>query len=330
MKYIYSRVQISPLQHRLLSLSSQRRLSSLSQRRLSSLQRRLSSSSSSLQRRLSSSSSSSLQRRLLSSLFTYKNIQPRKNIQPQTKIKPQFINNNFDPRFEFKLQSWGETPVGNSDTSWPKEMGPVLVVSIRPERMKQFSNRMGSWMQHMRRFPATDGRTINATQWVRSRKANSMMTSGRLGCYDSHVRIWETISQSHFEVVTVLEDDVDWTYDRNIVKQLKQSFQKLKNNKWDFLAWGHGPWANEKNTPTNIENWHQPGTCQGFFAYTITRKFAQELLQHCRPYRGPAIDKWFYDSFIKSKACEPFVVLTAEPSLCWVVPVESDTMKRNM
>ena len=205
-------------------------------------------------------------------------------------------------------------------------MGPVLVVSIRPERMAKFSQRMGPWMKHMRRFPATDGRLIDRRKWVSTKKViQSNMTPGRMGCYDSHVRIWETIAQSPHSVVTVLEDDVDWEYSnaKILLSRMAQYFSELKTIQWDWLAWGHGPWAFGKNHPiSNLEHWRKPGTCQGFFAYTLTRSMAQKLLTKCYPYKGPAVDKWFYDNFIHQVSVNVF---TAEPRLCWVLPVVSDT-----
>jgi GR25 family glycosyltransferase involved in LPS biosynthesis len=185
---------------------------------------------------------------------------------------------------------------------------------------------MGPWMKHMRRFPATDGRLIDKRKWALTKKVvNSNMTPGRMGCYDSHVRIWESIARSPHPVVTVLEDDVDWEYSnaKNILNLMAQYFSELKTIQWDWLAWGHGPWAFGKNHPIpNLNHWRKPGTCQGFFAYTLTRSMAQKLLTKCYPYKGPAVDKWFYDDFIRQV---PVNVFTAEPRLCWVVPVKSDT-----
>lgn len=241
---------------------------------------------------------------------------------------------SFDPSHEFGLsQNWGETPTGTSPTDWPQGMGPVLVISIRPERMNKFAQRMGPWMKHMKRFPSTDGRTINIRHWVSSRKVlYSKMSPGRMGCYDSHVRIWETIARSQYPVVTVLEDDVDLDYAQSsqLCSKINQSLQELNCNHvlWDFLCWGHGPWAFGKNIPfQGLSMWRKPGMCQGFFAYTLTRSMAQKLVTQCRPYKGTAVDKWFYDDFIKKNAV---TVLSLEPGICWVVTGESDTGVKRM
>jgi GR25 family glycosyltransferase involved in LPS biosynthesis len=251
---------------------------------------------------------------------------------PVAKPAIPIFNNNY----EFRTQSWGTRPstsLATWETSmpgspWPVEMGPVLVISIRPERMNNFATRMGPWMIHMRRFPATDGRQINTKQWASSGKVVQRgMTAGRMGCYDSHVRIWEAIASSPHEVVTVLEDDVDWSYSAgvSILSKMKECFKEIKNVKWDFLSWGHGPWAFGKNQLSGLQNWRKPGTCQGFFAYTLTRDFAKCLIQHCKPYKASAVDKWFFDSFIQT---QQFTVLCCEPRLCWVVDIVSDTEKK--
>lgn len=268
-----------------------------------------------------------------SSIIRNKSISPtyRRNNSP-------IIDRSFSKQYEFSNVGWGEAPtmsIFNRQASsnkpmcldWPKELGPVLVLSIRPERMKRFEQRMGLWMKHMRRFPATDGRLINPKRWHRERRVMSPnMAPGRLGCYDTHVRIWETIAKSQFSVVTVLEDDVDFDYYKNgqqIISQLKERLDDVKQVNWEFLAWGHGPWAFGKNAYVpGLKYWKTPGTCQGFFAYTLTRELALKLIQQCRPFKGPAVDKWFYDDFIRRNHIK---ALTVEPRLCWVVDVISDT-----
>ena len=253
------------------------------------------------------------------------------------------IDRSFSNQYEFSTVGWGETPTTSifdrqtssnesSSSDWPKELGPVLVLSIRPERMKKFEQRMGPWMKHMRRFPATDGRLIDPRRWHRDRRVvASNMAPGRLGCYDTHVRIWETIANSQHPIVTVLEDDVDFNYHANghrLISKMKDLLEDAKHTNWEFLAWGHGPWAFGKNTSVpGMKYWKSPGTCQGFFAYTLTRDLARKLVQQCRPYKGPAVDKWFYDDFIKRNHIK---ALTAEPRLCWVVDVISDTDTNKM
>jgi GR25 family glycosyltransferase involved in LPS biosynthesis len=255
----------------------------------------------------------------------------------------QIIDRSFSKQYEFSTVGWGEAPTTSilnrttlsnepSSLDWPKELGPVLVLSIRPERMKKFEQRMGPWMKHMRRFPATDGRLIDPKRWYRERRVVAPnMAPGRLGCYDTHVRIWETIANSQHPIVTVLEDDVDFDYYRNghqLMSQMKERIEDVKHVNWEFLAWGHGPWAFGKNTSVpGMKYWKTPGTCQGFFAYTLTRDLARKLVQRCRPYKGPAVDKWFYDDFIKRNHIK---ALTAEPRLCWVVDVVSDTNTKKM
>jgi len=260
------------------------------------------------------------------SLTSHHKINTSRVLRPHRSSSLRSPQPSFDPSHEFGgSQQWGDVPTGTSPTDWPQGMGPVLVISIRPERMNKFAQRMGPWMKHMKRFPATDGRTINTRQWVASRKVlYTKMTPGQMGCYDSHVRIWETIARSPHSVVTVLEDDVDWCTS-NVCAKINQSLEELKRThvSWDWLCWGHGPWAFDKNSPVQgLSMWRKPGMCQGFFAYTLTRSMAQKLVSQCRPYKGPAVDKWFYDEFVKKNNVN---ALCIEPRLCWVVSGESDT-----
>ena len=260
----------------------------------------------------------------------------RSTTQKRTRSQPA-TRENFDSRYEYNVNGWGERPTESiftlqnlATTAWPLEMGPVLVVSIRSARMGNFVQRMGPWMKHMRRFPATDGRLIQPAKWISTRKVLHSMNAGRMGCYDSHVRIWETIANGPHDVVTVLEDDVDFCYNNatQFLSQLQLYFKELKDNEiqWDGLCWGHGPWAFDKNRPINgLAHWRTPGTCQGFFAYTISRKLAQLLVTKCYPYKNVAVDKWFFDDFVPQTGAK---ILCAEPRLCWVVDVKSDTNVR--
>jgi GR25 family glycosyltransferase involved in LPS biosynthesis len=248
-------------------------------------------------------------------------------------IKPEI----FETRYEFEKTGWGEIPTSsilNTSTQdyklWPRELGPVLVLSIRRNRFDGFVKRMGPWMTHMKRFNCTDGRFINPSEWLRNKQITQMLSAGRIGCYDSHVKIWKTIAQGPHEVVTVFEDDVDFSWGeksdhfyncvRNGLKELIE-----KNVQWDFLSWGYGPQAINKNVPiVELKYWKTPNICQGFFAYTLTRKMANLLIQKCFPYKDSAVDMWFYWNFVKRN---PVKVLCLEPPLCFVINGPSETTK---
>ena len=242
----------------------------------------------------------------------------------------------FDPQYEFSRTGWGEAPAPtqsicqvNTITQklWPYELGPVLVLSIRRNRMDGFIQRMGPWMKHMKRFPCTDGRGIQPPDWLKKKKITQSLSPGQIGCYDSHVRIWQTIAAGPHPVVTVLEDDVDFSYLQGdyFYQQVNRGLQELnqKNVSWDFLSWGYGPQAKNKNLNLpNLSFWKKPNICQGFFAYTLTQKTARLLIKNCFPYQGSAVDMWFYGDFLKKNSLQ---ALCLEPPLCFVIDGPSET-----
>ena len=139
--------------------------------------------------------------------------------------------------------------------------------------------------------------------------------------------MWQSIADSPFDVVTVLEDDVDYSYAnaRSILNTMAVALKEIEHVPWDFLSWGYGPQAINKNTKIlNLKHWRKPGICQGFFAYTITKSMAKLLLTQCFPYRHMAVDMWFYWDFIKNNSVN---VLCLEPRSCYVIPGPSETSK---
>jgi GR25 family glycosyltransferase involved in LPS biosynthesis len=211
----------------------------------------------------------------------------------------------------------------------PKELGPILTISIRRGRFDGFLNRMGAWSQHVKRVKCCDGRGIDIQQWIRTKKINRhSLSKGQLGCYESHVRAWQAIANGPHEIVSVFEDDVDisWTRGSYMLKRMYAALKELKekNIEWDFLSWGYGPQAIGKNIPINqLRHWKKPNICQGFFMYTMKRSLAQKLLTKCFPYTA-AVDMFFYWDFIKKNNVN---VLCLEPRLCFVIDGPSETTK---
>jgi len=224
---------------------------------------------------------------------------------------------------------WATDPLEQPQLPCPPCFQPTYVVSIRGGRMNGFVERMGPWMQYMRRFPCTDGRFIPIRVWRRRKKVGLGLTRGQAGCYDSHVRIWKAIADGPHAVATVMEDDVDLRWnDYAKWQRVTEAMAELraKSVKWDLLSWGHGPWAINKNVPVDgLEHWRRPGYCQGFYIYTITQRAAKRLAAWAgRRYKGPAVDKWVFDQMVPSGKIK---ALTLEPSLTFVIPGPSETGK---
>jgi len=237
----------------------------------------------------------------------------------------------FDPAHEFRnAQTNNYVKTLTSGDGFPDFLKPVYVISIRRNRMDGFVRRMGPWMQWMRRFPCVDGRFINRSTMVKQHKLKTTkrLSNGQIGCAESHIGVWRAIADGPHEYATVFEDDVAIDYATNgraIVQRMTAAFNELqeKNVQWDFLSWGHGPWALKKNKPIpGLKNWKSPGMCQGFFAYTIKRSLAAYLLRHVYPF-DLAIDIWVYRLAMANK----FKAYCMSPLAFFVINGPSETSK---
>ena len=107
-----------------------------------------------------------------------------------------------------------------------------------------------------------------------------------LGCYLSHVHVWETFLNSTDAVVAVFEEDVvvDWS-SRAVLNELWHDMRGLN---WSIvmLESGHlnteGRWL---YIGQHLATCAEPGTCTWFGTrgYLLTRQGAASLLRHARP-----------------------------------------------
>ncbi len=245
----------------------------------------------------------------------------------------------FDPKYELGIRAHPPTiaegpprPIElvKPAVPWPAFMKPVYVLSIRRWRMDKFVARMRPWMLYMRRFPCTDGRFVDTSQWIRQKKLlpHVGLSMGQVGCAASHIGVWSKIAKSSHPHATILEDDVAINWQTNgaeVVDRINQAVEELEANQveWDILWWGHGPWADGKNPKVgNLKHWRALGSkCPGFFAYTIKKSFATHLAGLAWPVRS-AIDIWVHS--VTKKNFKGYVL---DPKLCFVVPGPSETTR---
>lgn len=262
------------------------------------------------------------------------------------RAQPAKRPDTFDPAYEFGSNNYVNVNRAQSDAQdigdgfrkaqdigdgFPNFLKPVYVISIRRNRMDGFVHRMGKgWMQWMRRFPCVDGRFINRSTMVKQNKLKTTrrLSNGQIGCAESHIGVWRAIANGPHEYATVFEDDVAIDHSTNgpaILQRMTAAFNELqeKNLQWDFLSWGHGPWALQKNKPIpGLRHWKSPGMCQGFFAYTIKRSLAAYLVRHVYPFEF-AIDIWVYRLAMANK----FKAYCMSPLAFFVINGPSETSK---
>jgi hypothetical protein len=226
------------------------------------------------------------------------------------------------------FKNWKPVVTAAADIIWPIEFTPLFAISIRPERLADFRNRMGPWASLIHHWPGTDGRRIDRGLAVAKNlvSPNARLNRGQMGCYHSHVRLWKFIVQQNISSAFICEDDADIFYSETIRSQLAVGMQQLQTQlpDWGFVYVGHNTTnrgANEEDRIT--ENISVPKTCAGLFAYVIKKEVCEKLLQYCAPYTN-AVDLFVAD-MINSGRLAPFRAYSFRPALCYVVPVRSDT-----
>lgn len=188
-----------------------------------------------------------------------------------------------------------------------------IVISLQrtPTRLEVFkkSNQHVSYSV----FPAVDGNDLRADQLAGVFEADSpAWTRGALGCYLSHVLLWQK-SISENRPLTIIEDDalLSWKFQETSL-ELTSSLPS-----WDLVLWGWNMNSvlkcelfpgltdsamvfDNKKFLSNYKNWlNKAQECRlyrvsrafGTPCYSISPRGAEKLLRHVKPIRP--MNVWF-------------------------------------
>jgi glycosyl transferase family 25 len=210
---------------------------------------------------------------------------------------------------------------------WPSEIVQSFIISMRPDKCRVMQQRLGPWSQHINIWPATNGYQIDKESWKTQEivSRTSTLTRGQIGCYDSHVKIWQYMVDENIPLALIMEDDADLQYQPSHARILRQCFDQLKtySDSWDLMYLGRGKQIDwPANTHTNVlpSMFSRPRGCCGLFCYLVTLTGAQKLLSHARPYFYP-ID------LLVARLHDTDVIqaISLKQRLCFVWSLESDT-----
>lgn len=129
----------------------------------------------------------------------------------------------------------------------------LINLKRRPDRLNNFlKNYKESDMKNNNiiKFDAIDGSNIDVSKCPLSELARAelqqlestgfrtkhyQLTKGAIGCYLSHVKIWENILKNKSEIALIFEDDAQVPVDLN-----KRIHEEMKNipNDWDIVLFG--------------------------------------------------------------------------------------------
>ena len=189
--------------------------------------------------------------------------------------KENFISN--DPKYE---------NLKNIDNSY------FINLDRSVKRLKHIEEQCKKYNINVKRVKAVDGTNIDK-QIVKSVSDNKEskwnMIKGELGCYLSHCKIWELFKNSNDKIITVLEDDINFS--NTFLYQLDLAMKDLPND-WDILLIGF-----RSNDSKNICDENRKTKCSeiyskhlrkvnynwfGTHGYLLNRRSIDKFLEKCK------------------------------------------------
>ena len=143
------------------------------------------------------------------------------------------------------------------------------------------------------------------------------MKRGRIGCYDSHVRLWKTIKQTGVPFALVLEDDADIRYSSQPTSRIQGALKTLQGHHWDVVLLGH---YNDRRYKPGLGNGLNKATkWQPMHAYLISQTGVQKLLRNAWPIRHAL------DVYVGSQMGKGLIMYRLDPRLCGQLSYGHDT-----
>lgn len=196
----------------------------------------------------------------------------------------------------------------------PLDTLPVWLINLprSTDRRARMEQRLAALGLSYTLFPGIDGRAEEARLLANTdipafeRNMGRKILIGEIGCYHSHLAVWETFLASGKPVALVLEDDV--IFHDDFLSAVGLGLQTLPH--WDFLKLNciraKLPISQGKIGPYRLNAYLGPATGTG--AYLITRETAAKLLPAMRRVTRAIdheINRFFAHDF-RLRGLEPF------------------------
>ncbi len=171
---------------------------------------------------------------------------------------------------------------------------PVFVISLAraPERRATISQHLKNVGIEFRLIDAVDGKAMSPSQITEIVSPGKKMHPGAVGCYLSHINVYETIRDENIDVALILEDD---TRLDSRVKNLLFNGCEYKN--WDYCFLDsddhndQGPVFYDADSgetlATGFTAYSLSAGPQTTHAYLITCSAASKRLAHAFPLERP-------------------------------------------
>ena len=232
-------------------------------------------------------------------------------------------SNNYSIRVN-KCQQCKLWKIGTVSQMIPKKdtynnIKNVYVINLEKDRkrlitffnnIKKFkiSTKNRKWI----RFNAINGIQLNIIQEELKHVPNHIQQTvvnywkkypGSIGCYFSHIKLWEHIynNPSSSEYTLILEDDSFFT--PNGLINIEIALKSAMNLNWDLLYAGHNLLKGNKIRPLFLKphpanpNENNRGFNSGLFGYIIRKSSIPKLLYIVKQFQSPFIDVQIRNSF---------------------------------
>lgn len=207
-------------------------------------------------------------------------------------------------------------PVTSGSPQWPVSI-PVYAISINPSRQEKFKKR---FLHPSIIWDGTKGKTMDVGKLKREGiLISSHLTRGEIGCYDSHLRLWEKLIRDKTSMAIICEDDVNLTGDSTQARYLNTLLEEVKDTPFDiiFLSWFRPAGGSNITTHT-----HQQWCFHQLWAYLVTYEGLKKVLSDVKVKKMHVpVDVALWESHSRGVVRN----LVAYPPLCLTVGEHSDT-----
>jgi len=178
--------------------------------------------------------------------------------------------------------------VKSANTPSNKLFDEIYLMNLkrRPDRLKTFLNkfRESDLSQYpLVKFDAIDGSMLDIEKVPLSELAKAelqqlkttgfrtkhyQLTKGAIGCYLSHLKIWENILKNEYKTALIFEDDADIPH--NILERMNEEMMYIPTD-WDIVLFGY--------------------LCSQCYQHENYNKVERFMLTHCMLIKSSAIRK---------------------------------------
>ena len=178
---------------------------------------------------------------------------------------------------------------------------PIFVINMKSsaERWQKTHSRLHSLGLECVRFEATVGKAMSEAEistWYDAdtnlRKHHRNMTPGEIGCYISHMRVWQHIHDKNIPAAIILEDDL------LIENHLQENFKNLSQlQDWDMIKLSDNrtnPFIQTKTLSNQVVLGNYLKVPNGGQGYIISQQGVKKLLCRKPFFRPVDVDFQFH------------------------------------